>query len=497
MADVHKPVHAGTRWALIHGSYEAVERFAVNELQRTLQRHLPYVMEVRPGADEAARRERHLVLTGTAGANPLLGELVSRGLLRAPEGVGGYSLAVMDSPWGAGRKLLAVCGSDPAGVLHGVVDFSARVLTARVAPDDPRELRRALDEMAPLTLSEGPAVANRGLWTWGYVVYDYRRYIDNMARLKMNMLCLWNDCAPENAAEIVAYAHSRGIKVVWGFHWGWGIEGLDLADREHRRLTREQVLRTYREEYAGLGGDGIYFQTATEHKQLELGGRSVASLACDWVNDIAGALLDVDPGLYIQFGLHAISIGEHCRDLASLDPRVSLVWEDAGAVPYSYDPAEDFAATPWYVPPELNTAAKTLEYSRRLAALRPGAEFGMVAKGWMKLRWGVDFEHHGRFVLGERDRAWIRRRLEERRPGWDRVNRQWLRGFPAAARFYRETLDCRPAGMTVLGLVEDGMFEEEIQPSVALFAETLWNPRRPDAELLDLAMSPYYREARS
>jgi hypothetical protein len=35
------------------------------------------------------------------------------------------------------------------------------------------------------------------------------------------------------------------------------------------------------------------------------------------------------------------------------------------------------------------------------------------------------------------------------------------------------------------------MFEARIQPSVSLFAETLWNPRQSDAELLSRAMRPY------
>jgi len=42
-------------------------------------------------------------------------------------------------------------------------------------------------------------------------------------------------------------------------------------------------------------------------------------------------------------------------------------------------------------------------------------------------------------------------------------------------------------------LIEDGLFEESIQPSVALFAETIWNPRRSDREILQQAMSPYYK----
>ena len=69
----------------------------------------------------------------------------------------------------------------------------------------------------------------------------------------------------------------------------------------------------------------------------------------------------------------AISIGEHFPDLAGLDPRVSIAWEDAGAIPYCYDPVPSLTEIPWYMPPELNTAEKTLDYSRKLAALRDDA----------------------------------------------------------------------------------------------------------------------------
>ncbi|MHC4914778.1 MAG: hypothetical protein ACYTGB_04740 [Planctomycetota bacterium] len=496
MAYVHKDVHGGARWCLAHGSLEGSGSFAVCELQRELQRRLPYVLEVRPGVDDSLQAERHLALLGTREDNPLIAELVDGGKLPAPEGAGGYSLAAMDSPWAGGKKAIAVAGADAAGVLHGAIDFCARVLSARATPDDPREMRAALDEIAAMQIAGRPLVDDRGIWTWGYVVYDYRRFIDNMARLKMNALTVWNDCAPLNAREIVDYAHSRGVKVVFGFHWGWGIEGLDLTSGEHLARVRGEVLDVWRREYRDLGCDGIYFQTATEHKTRTIGDRSVAACAREWVNGIAGALLEEAPDLRVQFGLHAISIGEHYADLAGLDPRVSIVWEDAGTIPYSYEPVPEMEEASWSVPEELVTAEKTLEYSKKLAGLRPGCEFAMVAKGWIKLRWGVDFEHHGPFVLGERDRSWIRRRLEERRPRWDEANRLWTRHFPVAARFYREILGCGPPRTNVTGLIEDGMFSEEIPLSAALFAETLWNPRRPDAEILELAGSPYYRLAR-
>ncbi len=49
--------------------------------------------------------------------------------------------------------------------------------------------------------------------------------------------------------------------------------------------------------------------------------------------------------------------------------------------------------------------------------------------------------------------------------------------------------------MTVLGLIEDGLFEEKIRISAALFAETIWNPHRSEKEILDNALNPYYSRA--
>jgi hypothetical protein len=116
----------------------------------------------------------------------------------------------------------------------------------------------------------------------------------------------------------------------------------------------------------------------------------------------------------------------------------------------------------------------------------------MVAKGWTTLRWGTEFEHPGPFIMGERAASFIEERLRERQPRWDYVNSLWLVNYPYALRFLQQVRDFSTAKMTVLALIEDGLFEEKIQPSAALFAEMLWNPSRSTNQLLELAMSPYY-----
>jgi hypothetical protein len=82
----------------------------------------------------------------------------------------------------------------------------------------------------------------------------------------------------------------------------------------------------------------------------------------------------------------------------------------------------------------------------------------------------------------------IRARKQSRQSRWDRVNAMWFEHYPLAVRFYSEILKANP-NITVMGLIEDGMLEEAIEPSVKLFSETLWNPQRPPEEILQKALA--------
>jgi hypothetical protein len=479
--------YGGPRWSLLYGSYEGVEEFAVNELQRMVQRGVPYVLEVLP-ASQTPEAAHNLILIGTPAANPQIAELGRKGLVKLPTQAQGYTIACLNSPSQAGRRVIVVAGTDSAGVLYGVMEFNKKL--AALARHD-KELREAFDALPEFSLTQAPLIENRGIWTWGYVIYDYRRFFDNMARLKMNRLTVWNDVPPVNCRSFIQYAHSRGIKVILGFSWGYALAKLDPANPEHLRLIKDDVLARYENSYQNLGMDGIYFQTFTEQENTMIGDRSIASLACDWVNDIARSLLQIHPGIRIEWGLHASSIRDHYLDLKGLDSRVSIVWEDAGNMPYSYDPEAPH--------PEgnarlgANATDATLDYSKKLATFRPGSEFEMCAKGWIQMRWQTESEPHGSFIIGERAHEFIRDRLKERQPRWDYVNAKWAANYPVALRFYREIRETTSAPMTVVGLIDDGMFEEQIQVSAALLGEMLWNPNRDDAEILDAAMNPFYR----
>jgi len=482
-----KPRYPGPRWTLLYGSYEGVEEFAVNELQRMIQRPVAYVLEVLP-ATQTPEATRSLVLVGTPAANPRIAELGKKGLIKLPTDAEGYTIACLKSPWHPDTRVVVVAGADSLGVLYGAEEFNKRFAT--MSSQD-RNLRQTLESLPEFSLTEAPVIEKRGLWTWGYVLYDYRGYIDNMARLKMNRLIVWNDVPPLNCRQFIAYAHSRGIKVILGFQWGWGLSNPDPTDPEHLRLVKTDVLSEYDEKYRDLGMDGIYFQTFTEQSSTRIDGRTIASLACDWVNDIAGALLNKYPTLDIEWGLHATSILENYVELKRLDPRVRIVWEDAGTLPYTYDPR--VALPPDKAPLGLNTLDTTINYSQKLATFRPGSEFAMCAKGWTTLSWETEFEHHGPFILGERAHEFIRDRLKARQPRWDYVNTRWVQDYPAALRFLREIRASTSAPVTVVGLIDDGLFEEEIQLSAALLGEMLWNARRDEKDILSAALTPYYR----
>ena len=484
MSEAYKKRYEGVRWQIVYGSFDGLERTAVIELQRAVQSYFPYVVEVVSAAD-AIKLDGHLLLVGKTDTHPMLAELVRKEALAAPQGAQSFSLAGFSSPYAGNANVVAIAGTDAEGVFYGVRELIASVMPDLIRPNYPHERQRSFDALTGFARSDRPRVTERGLWSWGYTIYDYRRYLDAMARLRMNMLTIWNDAAPANLDAVLDYAHARGIKVIMGFSWGWGRKNLNLACEADCEWIRQQALDIYTRQYSGMNLDGIYFQTITECKNTEIDGKSVASLACALANKTARSIWEVAPDLTIQFGLHASSIADKYEDLKDLDPRMVIVWEDAGLLPYSYqaslDPKHSYVAS-------ISTLEETLAYSRKLAGFRPDTPFGMVPKGWAWLDWAKEFEHHGEFIMGERDPRWIAARATDRQDRWKWIDAAWTQVYPAAARFYAEMLAVQPS-LLVTGLVEDGMIEAGIPISVALFAETLWDPCRDSSKIMAAALS--------
>ena len=350
----------GNRWIIISGKYEGVEKYAVDELYKLVQQHVPYILTVY--ADDANPEDLkenlrddlknyNIIFIGTEYSNEYIAELSKDGIIgfnkdddtaymekQENEALNrskqGYAIKVCKSSLNPERQMIVLAGAGENGVLYAVRDFGHYYCDVYLHS----KFRMSgicvpfIEAMPEYEVIEIPAVKNRGLWTWGHVIYDYRRYLDNMSKWKMNMVTIWNDYAPINAKEIVNYAHSRGIKVIWGYTWCWG-EKVDPKNKEELEMWTKRVMDTFEAWYSGTGGDGIYFQTFTETSSKSIDGSSIAGLVVEWVNHIGGRMLEKYPDLWIQFGLHATSVKDEYIKLADIDPRINITWEDAGCFP--------------------------------------------------------------------------------------------------------------------------------------------------------------------
>ena len=487
------------RWHVRFGTYrpdQPLQTFAIQELQRALQTFMPEVLDIAPANPDQTFAEAaqggYLVIVGTPDDNPYVRQALDSLDTPLPDHDEGYLLSSLTAPWADNLRLFLIAGRTHRGVLYGVQDFNTTYLGAQTLWDDP--LTPTLrDNLPTFTRAETPTVAQRGIWTWGYVIHDYRRFFDQMTRLRFNTITIWNDCPPINIHEVIDHAHARGIQVILGMPWGWGTT-LDLTTPEDRAVLKASVLEEYAEKYAPLNHDGIYFQTLTETRDQMLGDQPRAQVICNVVNDIAGALFAQYPELAnnLQLGLHATSILDHHPLLATLDPRLTITWEDAGVIPYSYDVSTIGDSPEGTVSGNaLGTPEKTTAYSTQIAALRPHCPFAMVAKGFSKLRWSSEFENHGDFLLGERSEHFMRTRLSQTQTAWGRKNIEWATHYEKASHFYREVLAANPNNANVTALVEDGMFEMHIQPCVALFAQILWNPHADHLTMMRHMHSSY------
>ena len=475
------------RFLLVIDQYGDAARYGIDLLSGAVSEYLPYVLPVRLAATLTKKEleESDIMAVGVAASHPLLAQCRETGRCSPPEKPEGYAISVGESPWNEARKAILISGFDTAGVLYGCVDFCNKYLGRFVYPalyplaDDfyKKPLR---DLLPPWEYSVAPAIPHRAVWTWGHVIYDYRAFFDGMLRLRLNEIVIWNDRAPINAKEIVAYAHARGIRVLFGYAWGWGLrcdEILKRLDAEGIAQLKASVLRTYEEEYAPLAADGIYFQSFTELSAEEIDGVNVADLVTKTVNEIGGELLSRYPTLHLQFGLHATSVKRSLATVQKTDPRITIVWEDCGAFPYHYDPhkTEDFD--------------ETLALTRELLSLRGENEkFGCVLKGMLNLDW-TRFEHFGApYILGERTRSFLRRRTEEKEKAWRLITAAWLKNAEYARKMIAEIAKGANAPVVQM-LVEDAMLEEEILFPTALCAEMLWTPEGDTGELTETVAS--------
>lgn len=438
------------KWYILHNGYSEAVKYVFALVSRYTVVSCLHIHEMPANLEQTA----NVIYVGVPG------------LIEAPEN--GYRIKAYKNA--SGQQVIVLWGDGEVNTLYAAVDFENKYLVKAQNADVhfPVYFFHKLFEsdMPDYDESFSPYIKERALWTWGYVIYDYKGYLDNMVKCKLNMLILWNDYPPLNAKELIEYAHRRGIKIIWGFSWGWSTNslGTDISDLD---AISDRALEAYEKYYADLGGDGIYCQTFTETSEDNIGGRVIAEAAVSVINRTAARLLEKQPGLHIQFGLHATSVKNKLDYIKAVDPRVTILWEDCGAFPYTYIPK----ATEGY--------AQTLAFSDTIRDLRPGG-FGELYKGMTALDWSTFKHQPGPFVLGEYDKTFIAKKAEEKRPFWKYLQAYWIEN----AHYVKEMVEHAKPDTLVAALVEDGLFETNVWYPVALYAEMLWNPHRDTSELL-------------
>ena len=195
-------------WKIIYNTYYGMEKKAVELISKELGAQIlrdqgRYTLHVLPCEKEGkAVLDRNAVVVGLWEESELIQKHIKAEEIR-PDG---YVVKVTEND---GFKLALIAAHDPAALFYGAVDFVDDYFVKATPRHGALHLADEIfeNELPEYYNSSAPAIKTRSVFTWGHPINDYRDYIENMARLKLNQLIIWNDYAPLNAEDIVAYAH--------------------------------------------------------------------------------------------------------------------------------------------------------------------------------------------------------------------------------------------------------------------------------------------------
>ncbi len=439
---------------IVYGKYCGVQKRAVELLTEIM---LDYLGEYPAcvSSDEFCRKENErYIFVGTKESNCVIRGYSKEKLKHEEE----YLIRTLNDD-------VLIEGSDDGGVLYGCIDFYNKFIVANENTNEHFYYFKNIfaEKLPEFYYSSYPAVKERGIWTWGHVIYDFKGFIDHMVKCKMNTIVIWNDFVPLNAKEMIVYAHENHVKIIWGFSWLWrpNCQEVDIFTINNEI---EHIIEKYEKEYSELGGDGIYFQSFTELTTEILDGKLIAEVVTDFVNNVSNRLFEKYPKLELQFGLHATSVKERLSYIKKVNTDVRIVWEDCGAFPYAY------------VPQQVENYKETVAFTEKIMGLRGNKEkFGVVLKGFTALDW-KRFEHQrGNYVLGVSSKEIKNLKLERKRKIWRYVQAYWLLNAEKAYEMIQLLQKQSQGNLYITALVEDGMFESKIYFPVALYAEMLWD----------------------
>lgn len=463
------------KWIIIADTAALENKRAIELISSAIVKYTSYPPGVFSCSEASmlALTDHNAVIIGSPRENPYIAQLIGAGELKSPDThTGAYSLCVS---WEStlGTAVIAVTSEDTFGVVWGVADLCNYYLGYEVFFGN--KLNRNNKQVAKIPFTEkmpdfkrssSPRADRRAIWTWGHCIYDYRAFFRNMMKLKLNEIVIWCDHPPINGKEVVKCAHSHGIRVIFGYSWGWDVNSatdMDMNDRDAWKKKAQDILELYDSKYADFGADGIYFQSFTETKERTRGDVVIAEAVTDWVNTASALFFEKYPEIRLQFGLHATSVACDLEYLKHTDDRVEILWEDCGAFPYSY------------YPERIEGFDETMSFTRRIATLRGSLDrFGAVFKGMTTLDWDNFTHHDGGFILGEVEGEALLELACDRQRLWRLIDPLWVQNYSYFDEAVKSITDLKGTDVSVQLLAEDGLIEERIPLSLAIAAEGLW-----------------------
>ena len=452
-----------TDWKIIYNKYEGVLKQAIKLLSREAGRCLirndgVYTIYVLPCEKEGGEVSKNAFFIGCYGDSPKIQSMVSADEIKQ----GGSLVKVIKNPADEDGRFVILTGNSARDVFYAVVDFLDDYIPSNAPFHGSNRMPELifdspLPEYSKCTVPENE---RRSIFTWGHSFNNYRGYIDNMARIKLNELVIWNDFVPLNIDEIIDYAHSYGISVILGYSWGWkeiGGKAKEITDESIER-TKKLIIKEYIENYKDTGCDGIYFQSFTERKEEIVAGRSVSALVTDMVNEVAQELWKITPNLRLAFGLHATSVKSRLDDIARVNSKIEIWWEDCGEYPYSYNSFVDSE----------DGYNETLDFTKKLLELRSGAGVCLVFKGVMMLDWTKFVFQPGPFVMGENAAEIAEHDRRIRRGGWRGYSADWMKWGDRAQQLLKFVKDNK---LGEVNMCMAGTFDGGIYLPLALMAE--------------------------
>ena len=465
-------------WKIIYTKYEGVQKRAVEFLSKEAGRWLiretgVYRICVLPCEKDGAEIEKNAIVIGLYQES----ETVKKFVKKEEIPKGGFLIKVCKREVDNGDRIVVITAFDETELFYGAVSFVDDYAHENIfaCGNAVRMVEQIFDRpMKAGSFAESPNFATRSVFTWGHPINDYIEYIDNMARLKLNQLIIWNDFVPLNAREVIEYAHSYGIEVLYGYAWGWQehcCEVLDISDATLKKL-QEQIVKEYETQYAPLGCDGIYFQSFTERGDEYIGGRLIAEAVTTLVNNTSRELFEKYPSLKLQFGLHSSSVENRLEEIAKVDKRVEILWEDCartlkfhkqikdgkevgwwedrGAFPYSYSPNDI----------DEDKINQSIEVTKKILALRGDAPVGLVLKGAMTLDWSKFVSQRGPFIMGDNASEICEHDKRVRESAWREFSAEWMQN----GEYVKRLLECikenaqGPVNICLAGTFDGGVY---------------------------------------